>query len=421
VIQKLRNLNISEAIFYLVCFALPINLGKHFEVLWSYFNGLLIDYYIPTLFITDLLIIILIISWFLTGFKAKRTIPFYSFYIVALLIFTLIISLLFNENVQPGFYQLGRILLYLGFFAYGYCNFDFKTDTPRLIYVLSFSAFFVSVLALGQWFKQGSVFNNYLFFGEQPYSFSTWGIIHDDFLGYTKIPAYSLFRHPNSLAAYLVIVLLLQGYLLVNGKGRGVLFLLAIINIFSLVTTLSYFSWAVLSWSSLCFLISYVRPRLKVFLIITTVVLVTLLHVFPIFDLTSQNRIYNISIQRRSYMLKESLSIFERSPLYGVGFFNNLRHMDSYSQGIGDFRFIQPVHSVFALILSELGIVAFTLLIMLLAWLGVRVRSSLQVSLYVAILLFMSFDHYFITSQQLYLLILLTLVILITYNFSNEV
>ena len=51
-------------LFYLILFLLPANLAKHFPVASSYVSGILVDYLIPTVYLTDILIIILLVSHF---------------------------------------------------------------------------------------------------------------------------------------------------------------------------------------------------------------------------------------------------------------------------------------------------------------------------------------------------------------------
>ncbi|MEA3355691.1 MAG: hypothetical protein U9Q63_04395, partial [Patescibacteria group bacterium] len=47
-------------LFYLIIFLIPCNLSKHFILPSSYVNGILVDYLIPSIYFTDILIIILL-------------------------------------------------------------------------------------------------------------------------------------------------------------------------------------------------------------------------------------------------------------------------------------------------------------------------------------------------------------------------
>ena len=47
--------------FYLIVFLIPLNLAKHFPLASSYVSGNLVDYLIPAIYLTDILIILLLI------------------------------------------------------------------------------------------------------------------------------------------------------------------------------------------------------------------------------------------------------------------------------------------------------------------------------------------------------------------------
>lgn len=51
---------VSKRLFYLLIFFLPLNLGKHFILRDSFVSGLLVDYLIPTIYIQDVLILLIL-------------------------------------------------------------------------------------------------------------------------------------------------------------------------------------------------------------------------------------------------------------------------------------------------------------------------------------------------------------------------
>ena len=55
-ITQLNKENLDKLVFYLLIIFLPINLGKHFEILDSYVWGFLSDYLIPTVYVQDILV-----------------------------------------------------------------------------------------------------------------------------------------------------------------------------------------------------------------------------------------------------------------------------------------------------------------------------------------------------------------------------
>ena len=53
----------AKKLFFLLILLLPLNLGKHFVIKDSYVLGLLIDYLIPTIFVQDILVFLIILFW----------------------------------------------------------------------------------------------------------------------------------------------------------------------------------------------------------------------------------------------------------------------------------------------------------------------------------------------------------------------
>ena len=92
------------------------------------------------------------------------------------------------------------------------------------------------------------------------------------------------------------------------------------------------------------------------------------------------------------------------SPVFGVGLNNFVVKMEEFGQVIATYRFLQPVHNVFLLILAETGLVGLGL-----AAGGWRLAFKQKLShsfsnpkLYIlcAIFFLSLFDHYLLTIQQ---------------------
>src|SRR3989304_6764950 len=140
-------------LFYLIVFLIPANLGKHFILPQSYVSGYLVDYLIPTLYLTDILIILLLI------FKPVKTVP------RALCIFLglLLPSVIFSASPIPAIYK------WFKFLEIGLLVTWIRQYQPPIIKPLLAAIIFQSLLAIGQWFNQGSLLG-YWFLGEQPYT-----------------------------------------------------------------------------------------------------------------------------------------------------------------------------------------------------------------------------------------------------------
>ncbi len=410
------------ALFYLIVFLIPLNLGKHIIFDFSYTEGVLIDYTIPTLFIQDILVTLFVaLSAKSVGNKLSRR----QLFTLLLFFIFLALNIVFSTNQLASLYFSIRLVLYAFFSLFTI----FKVIKPsgyKTILVLSTSAFMCSLLALGQWVLQEAVFNNYLFFGEQPYIASTPGILQHVFLGNTLTPPYSVFRHPNILGGFLSIVAALStGVLITGNKGRkinSVLFISTFISICVVFLTFSYSAWVAL----MCGLFGVITLRknnaIYNSLLLSVVFVVFVLGVFGFFG-DSLARLNNPSFERRFLLTRSSESLFESHAFFGTGLNTNASLNKDAVFYTREVNFFQPVHNIFWLLLSEGGLLLFTPFIYLYLYALYRSRKTSMV-LFVVLLQFIilgSFDHYLVTSNQALLLFLLTIGFSLNYTVDNEV
>jgi hypothetical protein len=398
--------------FYLIVFLIPLNLGKHFIFNWSYSSGILIDYLIPTVFVTDLLILLLLI-WWVVGLKrsdGERLLSLlndWGIRFLALFFFAVFLSVLGAQSFPPSFYAFLKMLLYAGLFLYVIDNFDLKKDFTRMVQITAVSVFLLGILAGLQWSRQGSVFNNYLFFGEQPYSFSTYNVVRKDFFGETRVPAYGLFRHPNTFGGFLAITLI---WMLVLIPEKRFVIMAFVPGALALFFTLSLTAWTAFVFALFCvFTFRFFRDKGKyAALALTSVFVITslLLPLFPEIKGVSEHP----SFFRRSGLLSSGEAVIRQNFLFGVGLNNNTVISD-------ELHFIQPIHNVFVLVFAESGVFAFVffVLFMLFALKKAFPYPLLLITL-IQILLLMSFDHYFYTINQTQILFWLTLGMVFKYN-----
>jgi len=128
-------------LFYLIVFLIPSNLGKHFILPQSYVSGYLVDYLIPTLYLSDILIVLLLI------FKPVKTVPRILWIFLGLLL----PSVIFAASPIPAIYKWFRFL------EIGLLVTWVRQYRPPIIKPLAAAIIFQSLLALGQWFHQGSL------------------------------------------------------------------------------------------------------------------------------------------------------------------------------------------------------------------------------------------------------------------------
>lgn len=421
----------EKRLYYLIIFSIPLNLGKHFIFKWSYVNGILIDYLIPTIYLQDLLILVLLGVWFvriLLG-KSKQPSPSSGRLLLILLTrplgaslvfftFSILLSILVALNVYVGLYAFIRLLLYILFSLYIAANVSIKENLQCLIKTISLSVFCLSLLGLGQWINQGSIFNNYLFFGEQPYNVRTFGITRKFIFNQKLIPPYGTFRHPNVFGGYLCVTLLwLISYLVLKqGNHRFLSFetkarpsveknfrkqpkyldqissLLGFqsrpqpnsiykkIVFIELLQT--YWLHLVILIGVLVMLLTFSAPAIGAF---SFGLLILLLYRFNIFTYISTTLVYalliliivtsllvpfsyklggsfstNNSFIRRADLLVIAVNAIKTHCLYGIGLNNSTLFMGNYAWSHFSDIFIQPVHNIFLLIFMESGVFSVT-------------------------------------------------------------
>lgn len=386
-------------LFYLILFLLPANLAKHFPLASSYVSGILVDYLIPTVYLTDILIISLLVI------KPIKKIP------KAVIIFLLCLlpSIISADSFLPALYKFLKILelSLFGLWTYQHKSIISKTT---VIKVISFSVIFQSLLAIGQWLRQGSLFG-YWFFGEQPYNPATPGI--DKIIwfdGSLKIPPLGTFPHPNVLAGFLVISLTLILYQLFKGpflrSKAGPYWIAFIFGLITLFLTFSLSAWLACLLITVPSLLLSIYPKIKALMISAGLILIVLSLSLQFSFLAPES-----SFSRRSQLNKISWQMFLDHPLTGVGLNNFTVSMEKYGYVSAATRFLQPVHNLYLLILSETGLLGLAAFIYLLFSIFKKSSNSVfRFSFFVLIFLGL-FDHYFFTLQQGLLLLTLFLVI----------
>jgi len=401
----------SKKIFYLLVLFLPVNLGKHFEILDSYVWGLVVDYLVPTIYVQDILVVIILLFWVLEkGVPKKETLIrlLNTKYIQVLIffLFSTLLSVLTAQRFIPSIYAFIRLFLYTGLFLYVVYEVKLENDFYKIVSLVSYAIIFLGVLGTAQFLNQGSVFNNYLFLGEQPYSASTWGAVREEVFGVAKVASYGLFKHPNTFGGFLAIVLIWVYTCIKRNKRFVIPFL---IGTLALTLTFSYTAWVCLLIG--LFLTSLIKSQwcgLRKTLLISLVGFSILMTFLPIIRELNPELYSHPSFYRRSNLIIGAKRMIEERPLFGVGLNNFTLLIDTHMPVFSDLRFTQPVHNVFLLLFSEIGILGFVFFVLFIFYISrrlIRFRflDILLVS-FIQILFLFSWDHYFLTQHQTHLL-----------------
>jgi O-antigen ligase len=470
IINKLRNY-----IFLLLIFLIPAQLGRHFWPEWSLVNGLRIDYLSPTIYATDVLILFLFLfslPFFFLSFPSllwrdrlqresrliiqslKFKVQNYSakFKVSVAVVFVLLFAIFIN-NINPlSVIKLFKILE-IFIFAYLVKIYVNKENYRQFIFVLSLSMLFQSFLAIAQFFNHGSLNGIFWFFGERNFSSGTPGIANASINGNLILRPYGTLPHPNALAGFLLIgIILLLNFLSMQAqsskfKVQNYRSKFKISKQFSNLTIQQWFYIGVIVISSLALFLTlsrvailllvgfmlfhfirrgrppgrpafiggqtrrFVPTKLTIVIVVISIAIVSYL-LFPRFSsiFTEDSE----SFVKRVDQTKIAVQMIKDHPLIGVGLSRYLVELPNYLKG-ASFRDYQPAHNVFLLILVEMGIVGFFLL----CTLGLtqimsrltQIKNMLKnsngameqwsnVFIVFVVVVISLFDHYFYTIQQ---------------------
>lgn len=357
---------VAELAFYTLLILLPVNISKHFFTDSAFVHGILVDYYLPTVYLTDLLIIFLLMTWAVEWATAFR--PAFSGRVskLYLLLFLFIawagISIFGAQDKAIAIYRLGRFLLYVFLALWMKAHLKLPRDFGKIRWSLLTGVFVESLLAIFQWGKGGTVFGFY-FLGEPSFNGLMAGIARTGFLGEIHSRAYGTFPHPNILGAYLALFL---PWLLLpsDWRSRFIRVTAIVLCVAALFFSFSRTAWVVAALGVLLYSL-LTRPGIEAKLI--SAARLGLLAVFLIFFLMSGSLNDPLSLSRRLELTSISTQMIRASPLLGVGFGNFILRMDDFGRVSGWIRFLQPVHNVFLLVGAETGIVGLTLFLLFFA------------------------------------------------------
>jgi O-antigen ligase len=414
------NIHLEQILFFLTIILLPIQLGKHFWPSSAYIYSLRIDYLSPALYLWDIVALGLVTIWvFRKGVVNEKALG-----VLFLFLLTQSISIIPAINQGAAIARLEQLVIVSLFSLY--LSSQKIEQVSQLVKVgLILAVIYESILGILEFIAASSL--NFWFLGERAFNLSTPSIATFNFYGQVFLRPYATFPHPNVLAAFLVIalptIIFLDQYL--NSSKNILTHNESFIKLSSLVG----FTAGILTFSRVAILIIiielflYLRAKIKVFAFI---VLLALPFLFIRFS--SAFNFDSLSLTRREELAEVALSLFAAHPLLGVGL-NNFINQIAISELIaGPSRFLQPVHNIFLLSLSETGILGYVGFLIFLGyplWQLRQIKSFPAIffisSMFLIIVFLGMFDHYFLTLAQGQRLLFLTwgLSLLIINSYKN--
>ncbi len=374
---------ISSILLYLLLLLLPVQLGHFFFFNFSYISGVKIDYLAPVLYLSDIIAIVLIAINIRTLYQHTHK----SFVIFILLMF------LHIAIAQSPYILLFRIIKMVEIAALSIIAQNLKFEYKKILYILIGMGFLQLLLALLQMTQGSAMQGIWYFLGERSFDISSASIAKVSVNGLEILRPYGTFSHPNSLAGFYLLV-----YTFVLFSKKCSLYTLPkyiLLGICSMLVFLSFSKVAIMTHVLITTYYALRDIRRACWLCNLSKIAV----VFFVGFFFSMGHGDPNTIAKRLYLASSSLHILGQHPL-GTGLGNYL-YAQSHIPNPYPYHFLEPVHNIFLLSLTELGIPLFLYAVYLLYPYLKRIwEHDTGRALIMAICITGMFDHYWLTLQQ---------------------
>jgi len=280
--------------------------------------------------------------------------------------------------------------------------------------LLTIPYLFEAFLSIGQFLNKGSIGSFFYFLGERSFNGQTPSVANALINGSLILRPYGTFSHPNVLAAFLLLVFTL---IIFSQRRLSILYFISLaIGAVAIFLTLSRVVILLLAIITIARFYFFIKEKKNKFpqLIFGIIILITFFYFIFLSPFSSRFlalSLGDLSVVQRGELISASFRMFLKSPLFGLGINSFLPNLPRFINQQYSF-FIQPVHNIYLLVLSELGIFGFAFFILLLVRSFrkiIRLKNYLVGLLLIEVLILGFFDHYFLTLQQGQLLLALVI------------
>ena len=401
VLKKISLKNIYTWSICLIVFLIPSNLFLKLFPGSAYVNGLLVDYLIPKLYLSDIPIIILLVLWLIEVIKNKKKITLKSskLYLSSIIITLLIIRQIFTPHPLASIWFLLK-LIEVGLLAWFLSLNKKLLKKPIINLTVICTIWFQSLLALWQFFTQRSLLT-YAFLGETNFSNSV-GLAKDIWWNTGRVLPYGTTAHPNILGGVLAIFSLGLIKFLFITKIRWLKILISATILLAIAIII--LTQSISAILTLIIGIIFIT-RKKIDLAVLSLYGAIFFILTPILiNSASSNFKNNDSLVRRSYLQTAAVNMSLNNSILGSGLNQFTARVEEYSNTKEIVRFVQPVHHIGLLWLAETGILG-----ILFIWLLGKRLSIKKIILPLIILLpIATLDHYLLTQQTGLILLVFT-------------
>ncbi len=391
---------IEKFVFLLFLFLIPTQLALHFWPDFSFVFGIRVDYLSPAIYLTD----IFIFSLFVLNFRIQKK----YFRIFLIIFFLALINTIFSTLPQATIFKWLKIyeMAFLAIYIIEQKSVRFRT----VLRTLFLSGIFFSLIGIAQFFL-GRTTGLFYFLGERSFSVSTPAISLVKINGVDFLRAYSTFSHPNSLAGFLSLVIIISFEMLRKEKLFWAGFLILALGLFLTFSMSAFFA-------SIISLFLIFLNRKNIWLIFYSSVFFSLF--LPLLSANASLISLPQKISQRLELAFIAGKMISEKFFIGEGLNTFILNLPKF-KGVSSYLwFLQPVHNLTLLVFAEtgiLGLLAFLLLIYKTILGNLKNRKIFLIAAVSFILLVGTVDHYFITLQQN--LILFSIIIGLSFKINQ--
>lgn len=372
------------ALFMLLGFLLPTQLGKHFFFPFSYISGVRVDYLAPTIYLIDLIVLAILFVYRAVWLRHLRT------HLACVLLTALALNVAFSQIPWLSFYWGIRTLAAIALFLV-IVRIRKGMMRPFVVGLVVQSCIQLG-LVVTQLISRHSLGGIWWALGERPLATTLPDIAKMTILGVEYLRPYGTFSHPNSMGGFYALIAVWTLCLGLHKKLTKALFGLSVA-----LVALSFSKGAIIGLGAGIAVWSIVSVTKKqkypwhVGIVGAVLIMTTgLLWQFVASDI--------LATSKRIALLEQAANLFATNSLFGVGRGAYVAAQSSYDFGYSYF-FAQPVHNIFALILVELGIVGMGAM-MYLAWRSRVYKNKALWPLFAVVVATGLVDHYWLTLIQ---------------------
>jgi hypothetical protein len=378
---------------FLLLFLLPTQLAFHFWPPWALVFGIRVDFLSPSIYVTDILVVILLAVTLIRDRETLRI--FMTKYKIYVLFFLLlaVLNTIFSVSPPESIYKWDKVFEF-AFMVY-YFSKQKILGTSLIIKTLFFSSFAFSLIGIFQFIKGGTLGGVLYFLGERTFNINTPGIALVVINGIEHLRAYSTFSHPNSLAGFLGVVIIL---VLINGRLKNTKLKVSALAI-SLACFVLTFSISAYIGMLTVLLFWFMSKNKKLFKYMTYIFLSLSIFISLLMPMVSQSILKTVpgisqNLSQRLDLAVISGKLISQNFIFGGGLGTFV--IDAARvHGFTNSWLLQPVHNIFLLAFTEMGLIGLLAFCFLLF--KVFLKNPL---LFIFVIITGLTDHYWLTLQQ---------------------